>query len=525
MTVTFDAVANLGTSHSTSGFSGSFTLGTSATALCVLVGGYGSAFGQASLTTHTAKVGTTSMVLLRSIDCNNTAGNGWVEVWGLIAPPTGAQTITVVENDGSTAAYLNVTAISFNGVSQFGTPVANYGAGATTTSGAIVSGTGSRVLTVTGAYNGVLGSATGSLRSNMPASATVDYVTMLVQDAAGATTVTNTTSFTGSSGWADISVNLVVGHSYSIAAPLALTAGRAAGGSFVGRVWHVGAHLSLTTAGSAGGSWQAQGPPLRYVGRPPDSPSVVGTATYAQSEDAANLVTPTWIGQQVTQAVKNLVTPAWVAEQAAEYLPQSTVTAALSSYIPDSELGATNGIAVANGSGTIPSAQLPTLVTNNLAQAYDAVAHGTVFLPTATTYTVTTENIGEFVLANVVIPNPGYPWIPLPFGYVLGYSSATPSGSRLVGNGDVGFLAVTVPGETTPVYGMGLMTADTLPNYYPIVPSVDGLASISPFNQPALQGGATLQLSACNFSGSSYTVSGSGLVFYVLVLPALGGGS
>jgi hypothetical protein len=203
---------------------------------------------------------------------------------------------------------------------------------------------------------------------------------------------------------------------------------------------------------------------------------------------------------------------------------QATVDAALGGFVADSALGAHSGVAQADGTGTVPSAQLPVLSTNNVAKVFDCTTSGTVFLPSGSTYTATTDDIGEFVIANVEIPNPGYPWIALPFAYVLGHSSAVSSGSRLLGNGNIGFLAVTAPGEVAPIYGMGLCTADTVANYYPVVPATNGLDRVTPATQPPFQGGATLQLSACNFAGTNYTFSGTGLVFYVLVLPALGGG-
>lgn len=520
-TVTFDNVSNLGTSHSTSGFSGSYTLGASATGLLVAVGGCGTSMS--SLTTRTCTVNGKPMRLLGAVNNANAANKGWTELWGLIGAPTGLVTIAVVENNGSTPAYLNVTAISMSGAGQFGNAVTNYGTAATTTSGAIVSATGNRVLTVTGAYDATLSAPSGTQRSDMPASPTVDYVTLLVQDAAGAATVTNTCTYAGPDGWGDVSVNVIAGNLWTVSAPLSLTVGEAAGGSFVGQVWTKSAQpTALATTASASVTAQAQGPPLRYVGRAPDSASVLGTTAYAQSADASNLVTPSWISQQVAQAASSLVTPEWVSEQAAAYLAQASVTSALSGYVANSLLGAANGVAQADPSGIVPSAQLPALTTNNVAMAYDCVNNGSLFLPTGTEQTVITENIGEFVLAEVVIPNPGYPYVALPFGWVLGYSGGTPSSSRLEGNGNVGFLAVTEPSEETPVYGMGLMTADTLPNYYSVLPAADGLATVNPTTQPPFQTGVTLQLSACNYAGSDYVVSGTGLIFFVLVFPALG---
>lgn len=523
MTVALDAVANLGTANTTAGLSQTFTLGGSATALCVLVGGYIASNGISNLTTRTVTCGGTPMVLLGGINCANTAGRGWVELWGLISPATGSQTIAVVENKTTTASTLNVTAISYTGVSQFGTAVTNTGTTATAvTSGAIVSSTGSRVLSVQGAVNSTMSAPSGTSRSDQPASATASTVTLLVQDAAGAATVTNTSTYAGSTGWSSVSVNLVSGSIYQVNAAANWTIARSASASFVGQVYQIHAAANWTMAATATAADQPLGPALRYVG-PVDTTSTLTTAAYAQADNASTLVTPTWLTQQITDAASSLVTMDWINGRVSAYLSESAVTTALGNYIADSQLGVDNGVAQVAGGGNIPTGQLPTLVTNDLAQCYDATNDGTVFLVPDTTYTVVTNNINEFVLANVVIPNPGFPWIPLPFAYVLGYSSATASGSRLIGTGNFGYLTVTELGTTSPIFASGLCTDDSLPNFYTVTPSVNPSTVVTPLTQVPMQGGATLQLAACNWEGSQYTFSGDSLYFFVLVVPALGG--
>jgi hypothetical protein len=527
MTVTFDAVANLGTANSTSGLSGSFTLGSSATCLVVLVGGFFTSGNISSLTTRTCKVGTTSLTLLASTNNSSATATtkGYTEMWGLIGPPTGAQTISVVENKTTTAAFLNVTAISFNGVSQFGTGVTNLGTATTAsaaTSGAIVSSTGSRVLSVAGTYDATLAlTGSGTLRSNMPATATLNYVTLLVQDQAGAATVTNTA--TASNGWGVCSVNLVAGTRWTVNASQALTVSRSASASFVGLVRHVNAAQSWTVTATASVTAQHQGPPLRYVG-PIDTNNTITTAAYSQIDDNTFLVTPAFITQQVNAAAASLVTPAFVTQAASAYLTQTAVNTALAAFVPTSQLGAAHGVAQLGPDGLIPAGQLQLpLVTNNLAKVYDATTNGTIFLPSGNAFTVVTTNINEFVAANVNVPNPGYPWIPLPFAYIGGHSSNTSSGSRLAGNGNYGMMTCTLAGKTLPLYGVGLATDDTLFNYYVLTPC--GIATnpaVTPLNQVPLEGAQTLELGLCNWSGSQYTFSGTGMFFYVLVVPAIG---
>ena len=564
MAVAFDSVGVGGTAHSTSGVSWAHTLGGSATALLVGIGGYyNTSSGYSSLTTHTVMVGTTPLTLLGIMNCSNAVGHGWVELWGLIGPPTGAQTITVNEQVSGVACYLYGDSVSYTGCGQFGTAVLNSGTNTTQTSGAIVSATGNMVISAQGVYDQTMTiSGTGTSRYKAPASGTTNYVTLLVQDITGATTATLTSTNGGysSTPWGTVSINLVAGTGWTGGASLALTTtvNRGLAASFpmsfpflLGAVgpsgnvaWIGGASLALTANVMSGsdsaftmnfpfvfggigpsGARLILGPPLRYVGRYPDSDAVIVPASYAQTANAATAVTLNWIDSQVTNAAANLVNNAWVNQQVASYATQSQVSAALASYVPNTALDAASGIAQLGPDEEVPADSLPVLITNSLAVNYDAVAVGTVYLASGNTYTVSSTNLGAYLIASVNIPDPGYPWVALPFAYVQGYAGGAASGSRLSGNGNSGLLTVTLPITTgTPVvYAAGLMTDDTLPNYYQCVPFGSATGSMTPLTQPPIIGPATLQLSASCWTGNSYVVSGTGLVFYCLVLPAQGG--
>jgi hypothetical protein len=79
-------------------------------------------------------------------------------------------------------------------------------------------------------------------------------------------------------------------------------------------------------------------------------------------------------------------------------------------------------------------------------------------------------------------------------------------------------------GQITPIYGAGVCTDDTLPNYYLCLPYGSGVANaMTPLTQPPIIGGVTLLLSGCCWAGNDYIFSGTGLVFFVLVVPAVGG--
>jgi hypothetical protein len=261
------------------------------------------------------------------------------------------------------------------------------------------------------------------------------------------------------------------------------------------------------------------------VGRPPDSDSVVATTQYTQARWNATLVTPQWITQQVTIASANLVTQSWINQQISNYLSQSAVTTALTGYVPTSELGAASGVAQLNSNLLVPSGQLPTLVTNSLAVNYDAAISGVIILPSGQTATAQTDVIGAVPLAKVTIADPGYPWVPLPFAVVQGNAGGAGSGTRLAGNNNFGFLTVTPFGATSPIYAAGICTDDSVPNYYLCLPYGGGVGSVmTPLTQPPIIGSLTLLLSGCSWSGGvgGYVFSGTGMVFYVLVVPAVG---
>lgn len=542
MTVVFDSVANLGQTDSP--LSGNLVLGGSATALLVAVAGFGvsnftgTGYQYTDLTTQTVTVGTTPLTLLGIVSNGGGSlalgGTGWTELWGLINPPTGSQTITVTEiinQAGAAPIALNATAISYTGVSQFGTAVTNSGSGSLggPTNGAVVSKTGDIVIEAVSAYSLSLNVASfsnpsGTLRSNQPNPPVSKEMSLLVQDAPGAPRVTETCtiSITEGRGWGVVSLDIVAGVQQTNTASRSITASASAAGTVSGAIHTSGAARSATMTAAAAGVVQALGPPLRYVGRAPDLPGTIATAAYAQADATAFLVTPAFVTQQTTQATANLVNQTWINQQVANYSTQSQVNTTLGAYLPTSALGST--VAQLDSNGLIPGGVLPTITTNSLAVSYDVYSDaGAIFLPAGVTFVTTTSNIGELEIASITIPDPGYAWLPYAIAYVQGFSGATPSGSRLFGNGNVGYITVTPQGQTTPIYASGLCTADTLPNIYQVTPAANSVGSITPQIVPSIVGGLTLQLSACNFTGSDYTYSGSGLVFFVVVLPALGG--
>lgn len=266
---------------------------------------------------------------------------------------------------------------------------------------------------------------------------------------------------------------------------------------------------------------------FEYVGRPPDSDSVVVTKAYADADNAVTSVTNGFIDNQVATQGGDLVTQNWITEQVANYATQSMVTAANSAYVLKTALAAAHGIAQSGAGGVIPSVQLPAVSTNRLALSYNIATSGTNFLA-GDSFTVVTTNLNEYTIASLPIPDPGFPWYPLAEAFISGQAAGTPSGSRFVGNGNLGFLTVMPPsGVSNTIYSAGVCTADTVTGWYECLPygATQGANfPMTPANQPPILGPLTLNLGACCYSGTGFTFNGPGLVYHVTVIPAMGTG-
>lgn len=92
--------------------------------------------------TMTAKVGATTMTQLGSAITyfNNAGSYMWLFAFGLLSPPTGAQTMSIVDGSGKSAHFYTANSMSFVGVSGFGTPSTATGIGSTSMTGTAAAG-------------------------------------------------------------------------------------------------------------------------------------------------------------------------------------------------------------------------------------------------------------------------------------------------------------------------------------------------------------------------------------------------
>lgn len=280
---------------------------------------------------------------------------------------------------------------------------------------------------------------------------------------------------------------------------------------------------------------------LTYVGRAPDTDSTLVPKSYADAQQASLAVTTTVVNQLIATAAQNLTTKSYADAEDALLAHKTDVTAADNSYLAATALGVASGVASLDSSGNLTAAQLPAsgLFTDRVATAYSVAqpstglpvlggtlstvtgAVGSVLLGVGASHTVTTTTVREFQMASLVIPDPGYPWRPLPFAWVQGNSSGgTNPGTRLSGNGDYGLITCCPPsGVSNTVYGVGVCTASFVTDTYLLTPYAG--ANQTPLSAPPITGGLELDLFGSCWSGTSYTFYGTNLVYFCLVVPSL----
>jgi hypothetical protein len=294
---------------------------------------------------------------------------------------------------------------------------------------------------------------------------------------------------------------------------------------------------------------------LPYVGPVPAATGdpTIAPKSYADAQGAAATVT----SAQITNASKTgiadvavasmgwaTVVPgqyaspaAYVNAQNALLATQTAVTTADAAYVPLAQLGVASGVAALNTSADLTTAQVPAGVrTDRVATAYATAfpsgstgalggmlssVTGAIGVPEITTATtVTSATARTLLLARCSLPDPGYPWRALPFGWVMGVGAAAgpPATASMTGTGNYGLLTVMPPANANPlyasqVYGIGICTDSALSDHYPVVPYA--AANQTPTTVPAINGALELDLYG------QLWFSPTDLAFWVLQVPSL----
>jgi len=263
---------------------------------------------------------------------------------------------------------------------------------------------------------------------------------------------------------------------------------------------------------------------LEYRGRTPSSDSHLVAKGFSDTTYAAKKVDAAYVDAALAAAKSsaNLANEDYVDAGDAMRAQKTDVDAADTAYIPASQLGAVNGVASLDADGSLIAAQVPAgILTERLATSYTAAEHGTVNLTAGLVQEVSTTNIREVKLAGIPVPDPGYPWYPLPLAWVGGLSGGVDPGNRRLGTNDFGRLLVLPPaGVSDVIYGATVCTGVPYLDYYPVLPHAT--TGGTPMTHPPIHGALQLNLYASLWSGTSYVFHGTGLTFMVFQVPAMG---
>jgi hypothetical protein len=555
-------------------------MGGSVTALLVAVNFSG--LTPMLLASRTVKVGTRTMTSLGSIPILTNsvfAPVGWTELFGIINPPTGAQSIFVT---CGLAEQITGSSVAYNGAASFGAAATSanllgnshtlppvigppkgvaVAAFSVTTNQTLTAGAGSTlrwrgaaaaslaiedVLTTGGSVSmsmSASGLATWSGVVVPVVSATIASINYPVDTVSIAPRVTPTASVTLTvRGGAALSAAAAVTASATAvtsigpktaAAALAVTAARPAAAISFTPLPPTTAVRVVTATATADidvipAPAAASSSPLRYVGRHPDysllnQPQVVATSivprSYVVTANSTTALTTSFLNQAIGSRTQYLATTAFINQESAKRAAKTNVTAADANYFPATG----HGLAVTDATGKIPASALPSgLVTNRIATYYSC-SGASISAPTR----VTTANPTELLIGTVTVTDPGWAWTPLVFAYVKGYDRVGASPTRWVGTGvadaegrilvnNVGIL--TVKGSNGTVYGSGQCTASTKDTYSPVLPAATGTPT-------PLSGALTFSLygscrNGAGRTGEGYTFTGSDLIFYVIAMPA-----
>lgn len=255
--------------------------------------------------------------------------------------------------------------------------------------------------------------------------------------------------------------------------------------------------------------------PVRYEGRYPDGDNSLIHKKWNDDTVAATAVTTGYVNGEIARVVtaNALQTTTYVDAQDALVAKSAQVIAADANYLESSARNTV--VAGLDSSGMLTSSQIPSnLVTERVAVSF------TGSLMFSGSVTANTNSLRERPLATATISDPGFPYIPQPFGFVVGRSVSTDVTAPWVGTGVTGLLLVCPPeGSGDTIYGMGACTDSTSYGVYPVFPYAASLAT--PLNRPAVTGNLTLNLYGSCFEGTNYQFLSSGVYFWVLAVPAL----
>ncbi|QIG58153.1 hypothetical protein SEA_SKOG_1 [Gordonia phage Skog] len=247
---------------------------------------------------------------------------------------------------------------------------------------------------------------------------------------------------------------------------------------------------------------------LDYVGRTPDSDHSIMSKKWVDDRYASVKVDSAYINTTVAAATVSLVNPTYVNAQDALRASIASVDSADALYVPTSQEGQPGGVPTIGANGYIPPAQLPALQTQRkpVFKNYD-----TLYL--SGSYEVTSDN--RYRAARLVIPDPGYPYVPLVFATVRGgaVNGIQATGSRATGAGSFG--EITVLDDDDVCYAWTVCGDVKAMAFHKAIPFAD----TNDVPAAGLAGPRDLSLWFSLNAGNSYIFSSQDLSFYAIIWP------
>lgn len=295
---------------------------------------------------------------------------------------------------------------------------------------------------------------------------------------------------------------------------------------------------------------------LNYLGPAPTGNPTPSNDVVCTTAEASTLYGGTVPGQgyALTAAevatLINSVTPGLTTVSAttaafAPYMTVAQVAAGEAGFLNQSQVGASGGIATLGSDGLILPQNIPgTTIVNNrslsngVTQGYSSGFVGgqtsTIGTPVISAPVVvpTSTGIGNgYLLSKLTLTYPGWPYIPLVFGWVMGDSGGpvgappSPQG-RVTGNGWYGEIHVMNYSDSSDstVYGYARCTDTPYPNLYPLIPytlvptSVNNNTTGTPTN--GLTSSINLGMYGVASGGTGYRFYDTPMVFFAIAFPA-----
>lgn len=250
------------------------------------------------------------------------------------------------------------------------------------------------------------------------------------------------------------------------------------------------------------------------------SPVALPTQAYVNQLIVANTTNP-------SNPALTTLTQAQVNTALGPYPTVGQVNTADATYFARASLGAPSGLATLSAGATqVVSSQINVARANDrVMRTYTLAKYGTVNF--TGTIASTAGALRDQSLATITIPDPGYPWVPLPFATVWGYAQATTGATPLADPAQqtdtFGLLVVMLDSSTdTTSYASGATSASWQTRRTRVLPmsGVPPNVTVSA-RSPAYVGGATLTLYGSRWLGAgSYQFSDQNLDYYVIAAPA-----